>query len=88
MAKEKAKKNKRMIRVIKPDHTGHFQGEMELEELKSYPWKEKKEAVFADGEQITSYEELERMWNLKPRTPGEEKPVEVLFVPPLAGGKI
>lgn len=69
------------VRVIRADLSGHFAGEMAVEEFKTYAWEARREAVIINGVQVDTFEDFLRAVKATPH----ETP-EVLFFPPLAGG--
>jgi hypothetical protein len=72
---------KSTVRVIRADRSGHFAGEMAVEEFKTYAWEARREAVVINGIQVDTFEDFLRAVDACPQdTP------EVLFFPPLAGG--
>lgn len=73
--------SKRTVRIIRANLSGHFAGEMAVEEFKTYPWETRREAVIINGTQVETFEDFLRAVDGSPLdTP------EVLFFPPLAGG--
>lgn len=73
--------HKPTVRIIRADLSGHFAGEMAVEEFKTYPWEARREAVVINGIQVETFEDFLRAAEAAPH----DIP-EVLFFPPLAGG--
>lgn len=70
------------VRVIRTDRTGHFQGVMETDQFETYAWGQKREVVVVNGVQVETFEDFLRAVD----GAGVEEP-EVLFFPPMAGGR-
>lgn len=68
------------VKVIRPDRSGHFAGEMAVEELQAYPWTARKEAVVINNVQVETFEDFLRAVD------GSEATPEVWFFPPMVGG--
>lgn len=69
------------VRVIRTDATGHFAGVMEVDEFKAYDWEAKREVVLINNVQVHTFEDFLRA------TAGSADEPEVLFFPPMAGGR-
>lgn len=72
---------RKTVHVIRADRSGHFAGEMAVEEFKTYNWEERREAVIINGVQVNTFEDFLRAVDGSPHETSE-----VLFFPPLAGG--
>jgi hypothetical protein len=70
------------VRVIRTDRTGHYAGVLPVTEFEHYAWDAKQEVVVINGVQVNTLEDF-----LRAVDAAETDEPEVLFFPPLAGGR-
>ena len=74
--------SKPTVRVLRADRSGHFAGEMAVAEFETYPWDARREVVIINNQQVDTFEDFLLAVDAAP----QDIP-EVLFFPPLAGGR-